>query len=68
MTHSTYLRYLTSATRYAVALAVTATGLIAQATTTPAAQPAGALDPLAIPAPTGESDRVVSSTPSARKW
>jgi len=53
MTHSTYLRYVTSATRYAVALAVTATGLIAQATTTPAAQPAGALDPLAIPAPTG---------------
>ena len=33
MTHSTYLRYLTSATRYAVALAVTATGLVAQATT-----------------------------------
>ena len=52
MTHSTYLRYLTSATRYAVALAVTATGLVAQATTTPAAQPAGALDPLALPAPT----------------
>ena len=51
MTHSTYLRYLTSATRYAVALAVTATGLVAQATTTPAAQP-GALDPLALPAPT----------------
>ena len=51
MTHSTYLRSLASASRYALAVAVTATGLFAQATTTPAAQPSGALDPLALPAP-----------------
>jgi len=50
MTHSN-LRYLRSASRYALAIAVTATGLHAQATATPAAQP-GALDPLALPAPT----------------
>ena len=51
MTHSTYLRSLASASRYALAVAVTATGLLAQATSTPAAQPSGALDPLALPAP-----------------
>ena len=43
--------YVAASARYAVALALTAVALQAQAPATPAAQPSGALDPLAIPAP-----------------
>ena len=49
MTHSTCLRFMTSASRHAIALAATAVVLNAQAT--PASQASGALDPLALPAP-----------------
>src|SRR5688572_8344928 len=53
MTHSTCLRIMSSVSRHAIALAITAVAVQAQAT--PASQSPGALDPLALPAPSAGS-------------